>query len=97
MLLSAALMGLSYSVPTVGAVMICRELFSLGQYSRVFPKVNLGVSVANALCYPILGFIYDRTGKYDAALILVLTLTFLSVAGTIWVYRLSGNRGHDPA
>ena len=80
MLLGAGLMGLCYSIPTVGAVMICRELFSAEQYGRVFPKVNLGVSAANALGYPVLGLIYDRTGNYDGALLLVFSLIILSVA-----------------
>ena len=54
MLLSAGMIGLCYSIPTVGAVMICRELYSPDRYSRVFPKINLGVSLANAAGYPVL-------------------------------------------
>ena len=88
MLAGAGLMGLCYSIPTVGAVMICRELFSPEQYSRVFPKVNLGVSAANALGYPVLGLIYDRTGNYDGALMLVFGVIVLSVACVFLVYRL---------
>ena len=89
MLLSAGMIGLGYSIPTVGAVMICRELYSPDQYSRVFPKLNLGVSVANAAGYPILGFIFDRTGRYDGALILVFTAILISVAGVFLVYRMA--------
>ena len=89
MLLSAGMIGVSYSIPTVGAVMICRELFSPNQYSRVFPKINLGVSAANALGYPVLGWIFDRTGKYDGALVLVLSVILAAVAGVFLVYRLA--------
>lgn len=92
MLAGAGLMGLCYSIPTVGAVMICRELFSPEQYSRVFPKINLGVSAANALGYPVLGFIFDRTGRYDGALIFVLGLTAASVAATFMTYRLKARQ-----
>ncbi len=92
MLAGAGLMGLCYSIPTVGAVMICRELFSPEQYSRVFPKINLGVSAANALGYPVLGFIFDRTGSYDGALIFVLSLTAASVAATFVTYRLKARQ-----
>ena len=88
MLLGAGLMGLCYSIPTVGAVMICREIFSPGQYLRVFPKVNLWVSAANALGYPILGAVYDRTGSYDGALILVFGMILLSVACVYLVWWL---------
>ena len=89
MLPGAAMVGLCYSIPTVCAVMICRELYSPDQYSRVFPKVNLGVSAANAVGYPILGLFYDRTGSYDGALVLVFCLMLLSVAGVFLIYHLA--------
>ena len=89
MLLSAGMIGLCYSIPTVGAVMICRELYSPEQYSRVFPKLNLGISAANALGYPILGYIFDRTGTYDGALILVFTAMLVSITGVFLVYRIA--------
>ena len=87
MLISAALIGLSYSIPTVGAVMICRELYSAESYSYAFPKVNMGVTVANALGYPVMGFIYDRTGSYNGALILVLCLVVGTMVLTLAAYR----------
>ena len=96
MLVSAAMMGLCYSIPTVGAVMISRELFSPDQYARVFPKINLGGSVANALGYPLLGAIYDQTGKYDGALILVFGIILLSVAGVQLVCRLAARSEKSP-
>ena len=89
MLLSAGMIGLCYSIPTVGAVMICRELYSPEQYRRVYPKVNLGSSVINALGYPILGFIFDRTGSYDGSLILVFAAMMVSVTSVILVYRIA--------
>ncbi len=88
LLLSAAMIGLCYSLPTVAAVMICRELFSPNQYTAVYPKINLGVSIANALGYPLLGVFYDRTGKYDGALIMIIAVILLSIAGVFLVYRL---------
>ena len=88
MLVSAGMIGLCYSIPTVGAVMLCRELFSPEDYGRVFPKINLGTSAANALGYPVLGAIYDRTGNYDGALILVLGIILLSVGSVFLVYRM---------
>ena len=97
MLLSAAMIGLCYSLPTVAAVMICRELFSPDQYSAIYPKINLGVSIANALGYPLLGIIFDRTGKYDGALILIIAVILLSIAGVFMIYRLvSRSRRMDP-
>ena len=93
MLLSAAMIGGCYSIPTVGAVMICRELYSPERYSKVFPKINLSTSVANALGYPVLGWIFDRTGNYDGALVLSLVFILASVAGVFLVYRLAARSG----
>lgn len=94
MLTSAALMGLCYSIPTVGAVMICRELYSPMRYTQVYPKLSLGVSAANAVGYPLLGAIYDSTHSYDGALILVLGMMIVSMAGVIVVYLLADREKH---
>lgn len=97
LLLSAAMIGLCYSLPTVAAVMICRELFSPDQYTAIYPKINLGVSIANALGYPLLGIFFDRTGKYDGALIMIMAVILLSIAGVFMIYRLvSQSRQTDP-
>lgn len=89
LLASAAMIGLCYALPTVAAVMICRELFSPDRYSVIFPKINLGVSIANALGYPLLGLFFDRTGKYDGALVMILIVVLLSAACVLTVYRLA--------
>ena len=89
MFFSAALIGLCYSIPTVGAVMICRELFSPDRYTRVYPKIALFVTACNALGYPLLGAIYDRTNSYDPALLLVLGAMVTAMAIVILVYHLA--------
>ena len=89
MLFSAALIGLSYAIPTVGMVMVCRELFSPERYSKIYPKISLCVTAANALAYPLLGVIYDVTHSYDGALILVLAVMLVTMAQTVLVYRLA--------
>jgi MFS family permease len=72
--------------------MICRELFSPDQYSAIYPKINLGVSVANAMGYPLLGIFFDRTGKYDGALIMMIGVVLLSIAGVFTVYSLNARK-----
>ena len=96
MLVSAALIGLIYSIPTVGAVMICRELFSPERYTRVYPKLALAASATNALGYPIIGAIYDATESYTGALILVFAMMIVCMASVILVYRLA-DREKSPA
>ena len=89
MLISAGLIGLCYSLPTVGAVMICRELFSPERYTKVYPKIALFATVCNALGYSLLGAIYDRANSYDPALLLVFGMTAAVMATAIVVYRLA--------
>ncbi len=89
MLAGSVLVGLCYSIPTVGAVMICRELFSPESYVRVYPKVAMSVTVCNALGYPLLGAVYDATGSYDPALMLVLCAMLALLAVVVAVYRLA--------
>ena len=89
MLVSAAMIGMCYSIPTVGAVMICRELFSPERYTRIYPKIALSVSTTNALGYPLIGAIYDATGSYNGALILVIALMLSAMAGVVLVYRIA--------
>ena len=60
--------------------------------NRVFPRVNLSVTVANASGYPVLGSIYDLSGSYQGALILVLVLTLGTMAAVIAAYK---NKGAD--
>ena len=95
LLLSAAMIGLSYSLPTVAAVMICRELYSPEQYSAVFPKINLGVSVANALGYPLLGAFFDRTVNYDGALMMIIVIILISIGGVFIVYGMASRTLSD--
>ncbi len=93
MLASAAMIGLCYSIPTVGAVMICRELFSPDRYIQVYPKVALCVTVSNALGYPLLGAIYDRAGSYDPVLLLVFGVMVSAMVIVLIVYFLAEREG----
>ncbi len=97
MLVSAAMIGLIYSIPTVGAVMICRELFSPVRYTQVYPKLALAASAVNAIGYPIIGAIYDTTHSYTGGLILVFALTAATMASVIAVYRLADREAASAA
>ena len=94
-LVSSAFIGLCFSIPTVGAVMICRELFSPERYSQVFPQINLGGTAANAIGYPVLAAIYDGSvnsdgiRSYGGSILLVLVCMLLTMAGVILAYKLT--------
>ena len=79
MLAGAALAGLSYSLGTVGTVMVCRAVFGSENYGTVYPKVALGGTLSNAAGASIIGFIYDFTGGYSLALVLIFFMTAVSM------------------
>lgn len=80
MLATAALFGLGYALPTVGCVMVTKELFGLERYSQIYPKVNLGTTIANALATSLAGFMYDASGTYTAPLALVIVMMLAAMA-----------------
>ena len=90
MVAGAAFIGLCYSLPTVGAVLVTRDTFGLAQYSRVFPKVSLAATLANAAGSSLIGFLYDFSGNYTGALFMGLFLTVAAIAVTLILY--SGRR-----
>lgn len=76
---AAALIGLSYSVSTVGVAMLTRALFGQDNYGRVFPTVNLGLTLANAIGTSIIGYLYDFTKGYTVAVIVSIVMVLISI------------------
>lgn len=93
MFLTAALFGLSYSLPTVGAVLVTKELFGMERYSQVYPKVNLSTTITNAVATSLIGFLYDAHGAYTLALLLVFGMMLLQIAVVLTAYRRKAGDG----
>ena len=85
---AAALIGLSYALSTVGIVMMVRTVFGLERYNQIYPKVVLFATVSGALGSSLIGFIYDGTGSYTLAVILVLVILALETASVLLVFRM---------
>ena len=81
MMAGAALIGLSYSIMTVGHVMMIRDVFGAANYGLVYPKTSLGVTLTYASCSTLIGFVYDLFGSYMPILYAMLAL----VAGTAFL------------
>lgn len=79
MLIGAGLLGLCYSVATVGTVMLCKTMFGIENYSSVYPKISMGTTLANAAGASIIGYLYDFTGSYLIALYLIMALVAVSM------------------
>ena len=87
MLLAAAvLVGLAYSLATVGISMVTRDAFGLANYGRTYPTVTLVGNIANAAFSSIVGFMYDFTGGYTLTLVMFLAMMAAVVALVAFVY-----------
>lgn len=78
MIPAAGVYGLCYSLSTLSIVMLTKDAFGAEQYARAYPRVNLGMTVSNAVGSSLIGFLFDASGSYLSSL--VLTLVFLIVA-----------------
>ena len=84
MMAGAALIGLSYSIMTVGHVMMIRDVFGAANYGLVYPKTSLGVTLTYASSSTLIGYVYDICGSYMPILYAMLAL----VAGTAFLVVL---------
>ncbi len=78
LLAASGLYGLAYSLATVAAAMLTREMFGTEQYSRVYPKVTLVTTIANALGTALIGFMYDGSGSYSSSIVLMLVMVIIA-------------------
>lgn len=83
MLISAVLIGLSYSLGTVGTVMLTKEMFGEEGYGKTYPVTSLGGTVGNALYSSVIGYLYDGTGNYDLTLLLAIGFAAFTVISTL--------------
>lgn len=86
MYIGAALVGLSYSMGTVGVVMISKDTFGIENYGRIYPKTSLGGTIGNALYSSIIGFMYDGTGNYTLTLVVTLIFILIVFIATLICY-----------
>ena len=71
---AAILYGLTYSLGTVGVVMITKDMFGLENYSRTYPTISLAGTIANAVFSSLIGFLFDFSGNYTGTLLLMLAM-----------------------
>ena len=96
LILSALLFGLCFSVSVITPPVLSRELFGMGNYSRVYPKLNFMATAANAIGTWLIGYLYDGSGSYSGSLILVLVLLLGSIL-TVHLAFWFGKRKPDEA
>lgn len=71
----ACLLGCANAMGSVGAPLYVRSIFGNKDFGVIFSTLQLGLSLVGALAAPIIGFIYDGTGSYEASFIVGLCTT----------------------
>ena len=83
----AVLYGLTYSLGTVGVVMITKDMFGLENYGRTYPTISLAGTIANALFSSLIGFLFDFSGNYTGTLLLMLGMLAVCTAVVVIAYQ----------
>lgn len=74
------LVGYVYSVASVGMPLVTKYVFGLEQFSVMYPRITVVVSLGSALALTIIGFIYDFTHSYTAAFLCCAAFLLISAA-----------------
>ena len=94
LLCGAALYGLCYSAATLAASTLSREMFGVENYGRAYPRTVLAGTATNAVSASVIGFLYDSSGSYRGALLLMLTALALAllIVHTAYIIKAKKNR-----
>jgi len=91
LILGSFLFGAIYSVTTMGLATLVRNLYGNRQYGNAYSMgISMG-SIANAVAITLIGFVFDFTGSFAAALILGIVLGGVDLLMLAAVCRL-GNK-----
>ena len=87
---SGALMGLAFSLTTVVPALVTKDIFGPEKYRTIFPFSTLIGTIANASAASLIGFLYDATGSYRSAILILIGLLCGIVVLLLLLY---GSRG----
>ena len=89
---AAFLIGMCYSLSSVGTALISRDIFGIANHAKVYPSINMLNTIANAAITSVIGFMYDASGNYDGALLLFLGGEIVLMLCTLLAYRRAAAR-----
>ena len=84
---AAFLIGLCYSLSSVGTALLSRDIFGIATHARVYPSINMLNTLANAAITSVIGFMYDASGNYNGALLLFLGGEIVLMLSTTLAYK----------
>ncbi len=88
----ALLIGLSYSLATVGVVTMSKDLFGVDNFSNTYPKISFAGTMANAIFITVIGYLYDYFGNYTITLYILLGMILVVLAVVFRVYGIIEKR-----
>ena len=88
MLTGAVAFGMVYSVAAVGNTLLTRDIFTDRNYGKVYPKISMYGTIANALGASIIGFLYDISGSYRSTLLMVFCMMLSYLVILQLMYRI---------
>ncbi len=93
---AAFLIGMCYSLSSVGTALLSREIFGIANHAKVYPSINMLNTIANAALTSVIGFMYDAFGNYNGALLLFLGGEIVLMTCTMLAYRRASVREQRP-
>ena len=84
---AAFLIGLCYSLSSVGTALLSRDIFGIATHAKVYPSINMLNTIANAAITSVIGFMYDASGNYNGALLLFLGGEIVMMICTTLAYK----------
>lgn len=79
MILSAFLFGTVFAIPPVGLPLLINAFYGRKRAVRVYPVISFTSGVGTAVAMSLVGYIYDFTGSYQAAIWIAVAFHVLNV------------------
>lgn len=83
----AILVGGIFAIPSVALVLLTKRFFGLYNFSQLYPKVSFAASIGASISISAIGFIYDFSGTYRLAIIMLIVINIISVGIVIYLRR----------
>lgn len=87
LLLASFLFGFIYSVSAVGMVLLTKAAYGDKYYNKAYPVISFAGNVGSALSVSLIGYVYDFTGSYTSAFVLIIAFLVISLLMLIVVYQ----------
>lgn len=85
----AFLVGIGVALPTVQNPMLVNAMFGKRSYSQVFSVVSVVLVIVSAVGLPAVGFVFDRTGSFLPALLIIACALAAAMLAVPFCHRTS--------